>query len=327
METTTEIARKPVFLAVSLCALFLCGWIVLIGSKNPLPDRRISNVALSSTGRWLAAGTGQGRITVWDQTRGDAPKQIAFPRGSLNDLQFSPDDHVLAIASGDLAIYAPAESAAPRLLRSDHGNYGSARFSRDGQILLIITGAGVIETIDMHSGALRLKVCCSSIYGEAVFTPDGAAIANAGHWPSLWDARSGRLVGRLTTNREFYTFRPIAFDASRDTILMGSQDGRVYAWDLKNRQLIAVSPAQPAYVDTVAISTNGWVIFAGFGKEVQLWNPHTGQRRSLPAARPTSNLVLGPDGTSIIFGTADGTIEFWDIRKEQRLRAMKIPEA
>lgn len=322
-----KITRKPVFLAVSLGAAFLCAGIVFIGSKNPPVDRRVSNVALSGSGRWLAAGTGQGRITVWDQTRPDAPKQIAFPRGSLNDLQFSPDEHVLAIASEDLGIYTPAELVAPRLLRSDHVNYGSARFTRDGQTLLVITGASLIETIDVHSGALRLKVCCSSIYGDAVFAPDGQTIANAGHWPSLRDARSGQLVVRLTTNREFEAFRPIAFDASRNAILMGSQDGRVYLWDLKTKQRIAVSPPQPVYVETLAVSTNGWVIFAGFGKDVQLWNPDAGQQRFLPAARPTSNLVLGPDGTSIIFGTADGAIEYWDIRTEQRLHAMKIPGA
>jgi WD40 repeat protein len=326
METMfPETSRKTVIVALFLCGIFLCVWIVFIGPKNPPIDRKVSSVALSSTARWLAAGTSQGKIAVWDQTSGDAPQQIAFPHGSLNDLQFSPDEHLLAIASGDLGMYAPAEPAALRLLRSDQRNYGSVRFSRDGQNLLVITGAGVIETIDAHSGTLRLKVCCSSIYGEAAFTPNGQAIANAGHWPSLWDARSGQLVGRLTTNREFATFRPIAFDASRDAILMGSQDGRVYAWDLKKRQLVAVSPPQPAYVDTLAVSTNGWVIFAGFGKNVELWNPDTGQRRFLPAARPTSNMVLGPDGTSIIFGTADGTIESWDIRTEQRIREMKIP--
>jgi WD40 repeat protein len=106
---------------------------------------------------------------------------------------------------------------------------------------------------------------------------------------------------------------------------MGSQDGRVYAWDLKTKQRIAVSPPQPAYVDTIAVSTSGWVIFAGFGRDMQLWNPDTGQRQSLPPARPTSNLVFGSDGTSIIFGTADGTIEYWDTGTEQRLRSMRIP--
>jgi WD40 repeat protein len=322
---TVEITRIPVVVAVSFCAAFLCAWIVFIGSKNPPVDRMVSNVALSGSGRWLAAGTAQGKITLWDQTRPDAPLQIAFPHGSLNDLHFSPDEHVLAIASEDLGLYTSEVSAAARVLRSDHANYGSARFSLDGHDLLVLTGTGVIETIDAHSGAVQLKVCCSSIYGDAVFTPDGQEIVNAGHWPRLWDARSGRLIATLTANREFSAFRPITFDTSRDAILLGSQDGRVYAWDLKTRRRISVSPPQPAYVDALAVSTNGWVFFAGFGRDLQLWNPDTGGRRSLPAARPTSNLVLGPDGTSIIFGTADGTIEYWDLRREHRLRSMRTP--
>jgi WD40 repeat protein len=251
--TSVKIVRKPVVAAVSLCAVFLCTWIIFVGSKNPPVGRKVSNVALSSSGRWLAAGTAEGKITVWDQTRPDAPKQFGFPHGSLNDLDFSLDEHLLAVASEDLGIYAPAESATPRLLRSDHVNYGSVRSSLDSQNLLVTTGAGVIEAIDAHSGAVRLKVCCSSIGGDAVFTPDGQEIANAGHWPSLWDALSGGLIATLTADREFYAFRPIVFDASRTAILMGSQDGRVYAWDLKTKQRIALSPPQPAYVDTIAV--------------------------------------------------------------------------
>lgn len=320
----TRITRNPAIVAGSFAAVVLCTWIVFVGSKDLPVDRRISNVALSASGRWLAAGAAQGKITVWDQTRPDAPQQVAF-HGSLNDLDFSPDEHTLAIASEDLGLYTLLTSARPRLLRADHANYGSARFSMNGQDILAVTGNAVIETIDAHSGVVRLKMCCSSIYGVAVFTPDGQEIVNAGHWPRLWDARSGQLVAALTADREISTFRPITFDASRDAILMGSQDGRVYAWDMKTKRRIAVSTPQPAYVDTIAVSTNGWIIFAGFGKDVQLWNPDTGQRRSLPAARPTSNLVLGPDGASLIFGTAGGVIEFWDVRTEQRLRSMRIP--
>jgi hypothetical protein len=36
---------------------------------------------LSRTGKWLAAATSQGKITVWDQGRGAAPRQIDFPQG------------------------------------------------------------------------------------------------------------------------------------------------------------------------------------------------------------------------------------------------------
>jgi len=319
------IASKPVVVAVAISAICLCGWLALPDPKHSPVDRRVSSVAVSNSGRWLAAGTSQGNITVWDQMHPGAPVQFDFPHGPLNDLHFSPDEHSLAIASRNLAIYAPEQSATPRLLRSDHANYGSARFSPDSRHLLVITGTGTIETIDARTAVTQIKVCCSSIYGEAVFTPGGQEIANAGHWPALWDVQSGRLIARLTPNREFHTFRPIAFDATRGAILMGSQDGRVYAWNLETRQRTAVSPPQSAYVDTIAVLSNGWVVFAGFGKELQLWNPDTGLRRSLPAARPTSNLVLAPDGATIIFGTIDGAIESWDVSARQLLRSVRIP--
>lgn len=106
---------------------------------------------------------------------------------------------------------------------------------------------------------------------------------------------------------------------------MGSQDGRVYAWDLTTRQLVAMSAPQSDYVDTLAVSTTGWVVYAGFGKTLRMWNPQTGQERSFPGARPTSNLLLGPDDIAIIFGTADGGIEYWDASTGQRLSTMKVP--
>lgn len=320
-------SRTTVVVALSIFVIASGVWAILISSKKTPTDRKISNVAMSRTGDFLAAATAQGKITVWDERSGGAPHQFSFPYGSLNDLRFSPDGHLLAIASRNLGVYTPAEAAAPRLLRSDNENYGSVRFRKDGQSLLVVTGKSVIETIDAHSGAVQLKVCCSSIYGDAAFTPDGQAVANAGHWPGLWDARSGKLLGRLTADREVETFRPIAFDDRRGTVLMGSQDGRVYAWDLTNRKLAAISPPQSAYVDTLIVSKNGWVIFAGFGRSVEMWNPDTGQYRALTPARPTSNLVPGHDGNSIIFGTANGDVEFWDIRTEQRVRSIKVPSA
>jgi WD40 repeat protein len=318
-------SRTTVVVALCISVIVSCVWAILIRSRKPRADRRISNVAVSRTGNWLAAGTAQGKITVWNERTGGAPYQFRLPDGSLNDLRFSPDGHVLAIASRNLGVYTPAEPAAPRLLRSDNENYGSVRFSQDGQYLLVVNGASIMETIDAHSGAVRLKVCCSSIYGDATFTPDGQAFANAGHWPGLWDVRSGKLLGRLTTNREFETFRPIAFDDRRGTILMGSQDGRVYVWDLTSRKLVAISPPQSDYVDTLTVSKTGWVIFAGFGGSVEIWNPDTGQHRALTRARPTSNLVLGGDGESIIFGTANDAVEFWGVKTEKRIRSMKVP--
>jgi WD40 repeat protein len=301
-----------------------CVWVFFLTTWDRPIERRISNVALSMTGTWIAAGTSQGLIAVWNGWAGTV-RWRAFARGPLNDLQFSPDERLLVIAGKDLSLYPVEQPARPRFLRSDSRNYGTARFSNDQQNLLIITGRGTIEVLDSESGAMRLNICCSTIYGEVTFTPDERSIATAGHWPRLWDSRSGQLITRLTKDRELYTFGPIAFDPQRGTILMGSQDGRVYCWNLASGKLIAMSPAHAEYVNTIAVSSTGWAAYACFGKTVRLWNPQSGEERLLTGARPTSNLILGLDGASILFGTAEGEIELWDTQEGQLLRTMRLP--
>ena len=79
VDVTMETPRRTVLIALSLSAISLCAWIVFIGSRSRPIGRRVSNVALSRTGKWLAAGTSQGKITVWDQGRGTAPPANLCP--------------------------------------------------------------------------------------------------------------------------------------------------------------------------------------------------------------------------------------------------------
>lgn len=100
----------------------------------------------------------------------------------------------------------------------------------------------------------------------------------------------------------------------------------MHVWNLSTKQLLAMSRPQPDYVDALTVLTTGWVAYAANGGVLRFWAPHTGRKRSLLAARPTSNLVPSSDGASIIFGTADGKIEVWDAGTGQRHCAMRIPD-
>jgi WD40 repeat protein len=137
---------------------------------------------------------------------------------------------------------------------------------------------------------------------------------------------AGQLVARLTKSRESFTFRPIAFDEARDWVFMGSQDGRIYGWTAQTGRLMTRSEPQSSYVDTLLVLRNGWVAYSGFGKDIRLWNPDSGDARVLTSARPTSNLVCDPDGTTLLFGVADHSIEFWDTGSGQLRRTLKLPD-
>jgi WD40 repeat protein len=234
--------------------------------------------------------------------------------GELNDLQFSPDERSLAIANLNLTVYTVKDLTLLGTLRGDGRNYGTARFSADGRRLLTTTGAATIEVMDANSGETQTNICCSTIYGEAGFDPDGTMIVTAGHWPALWDARSGKLVRRLTRDREFEAFGPIAFDPVRGWIFMGSQDGRVYSWDLRTGQRTAISSGRAGYVDsTAAFGASPWIGYGTPGGPIRLWNPDNGEERQLAGAAATSNLVAGAEPNSVFFGTEAGFVELWDI--------------
>jgi WD40 repeat protein len=114
----------------SSSVVFICIWLISLALRDLPVERRISNVTLSRTGKWLAAGTWQGVITIWDQANDTSPRRVASSRGPLNDLQFSAGERLLAIAGRDLGLYDLEGSAAPRLLRSDGRNYGTSHFQR-----------------------------------------------------------------------------------------------------------------------------------------------------------------------------------------------------
>ena len=87
------------------------------------------------------------------------------------------------------------------------------------------------------------------------------------------------MVGQLLPTQRTHPFRSIAFGDAGATVAMGSQDGRVYVWDVPGRRLAAISEAQPEYVDGVAFTSSGWIVYSASGKSLRLWNPLSGKYR------------------------------------------------
>ncbi len=107
------------------------------------------------------------------------------------------------------------------------------------------------------------------------------------------------------------TFGPVGIG---DAIYMGSQDRRVHRWDLESRRAMGKSPPLVGYVRSmVLLGESGWVAYSATGGSIHLWNPATGEGRIVGAARATSNLVFDAVGDRVAFGTAAGTVEFWDL--------------
>lgn len=291
--------------------------VLLVGSLLRLPPKKkdlsIKVVALASHGKWAVGGTADGTIRIWSLDHGRVTHHALEVAGKLNDLRFSAGDQYLAVANHNLTLVPLQNLDVRRVVRDDEANYGTVRFSGDGRLLLTVTGRGAVFTIDIATGTILPGHCCTSIWGEVDFTPDGRRVVWAGHWPGVWDLGSRTLVGRFTESRQSMTYGPIAWGAG-GTVFMGSQDGRIYQWDVEARTLLRISPPQPGYVHSIAVlGISGWIAYASADGPVHLWRPETGESRIATAARTTSNLVFDPDRGRTALGTASGTVEFWDL--------------
>src|SRR5262249_56591437 len=74
----------------------------------------VAAVAFSRDGKWLAVG-GYGQVTIWDLAKVQPATVLTNVLGAVNDLRFSPDGSLLAVAGGqpsakgDLRLYRVAD--------------------------------------------------------------------------------------------------------------------------------------------------------------------------------------------------------------------------
>jgi WD40 repeat protein len=172
------------------------------GTGWPAHKETIGVVAFSPDGKWLATGTLQGEIKIWEfATRREVPRIGPIGRKLLS-LAFSPDGKTVA-ASGESGIVWLWEAATGRevVQLPGHGTVvPSVAFSPDGQTLATASLDNDARVWEVPSGKLRttLRGHVEGVIAVA-FSPDGKTIATGSHdrKVKLWD---------VATHQELATF-------------------------------------------------------------------------------------------------------------------------
>lgn len=275
----------------------------------------IVRVAVSRSGRYLAVADSAGRVRVHDSgSRGSSEFDVAA--GPVNDLRFSPDESTLAIAAREMWLWRHRSASAARALTQGSPNYGSAAFLPSGVALATVTGRGVLEMLETASGKVLWSQCCTSIYGDAAVDPRGFRVVTAGHWPRVWEARTGRLLGPLVSERSEPAFGPAAFSPDGRNLWIGCQDGVLRQWEAASLTLLQSLPAQPGWIESIALPPSGdAVAFTVRSRGIFLWN---GSIQRLQADTPSSNIVFDASGSRLLAGTADGRLAWLEMGTGER---------
>jgi WD40 repeat protein len=276
------------------------------------PIAAVGSLAFSAGDRWLAAGSADGRVDVWEIAGG---RHLAFSGpGDVSCLAFSPDEDSLAFGTWGREVHLlEIERGGPgRVLARFDQPVGEVTWSPDGRFLTAAAyeARGPDRAVEREVFVWETKSATprhlpgheASVFGVA-FSPDSRWLASASldHTVRLWEIATGqsRVLkghGDLVAN--------VAFTPDGRSLVSTSNDGTSRLWDLANGGSRVL---RPGGLIPVELSRDGRFLLL----YTSLWNLETLEHREL-APHGRGYPALAPDGSFVAALDERDGLQLWD---------------
>jgi sugar lactone lactonase YvrE len=309
--------------------------VVVVRGEVSFTHRQTGQAIRIKAGQYVA-GTQQGELHTSQFFAGTARVWTKFPRAGLGTnalgyaLAFAPNGETLAAASRITEAGVRVGPVQGDDLPQEHPGRLAVGISPDGKTLAT-TDQGDVLLYELATGKQLsvLKGERRSLPTCLAFSPDGKTLA-VGRG-TLRDAAGVVDVWQLDTATLRDSYRghaggvtSLAFSPDSKLLATGSLDKTVALWDTatgQQRTRILMIPSFIAWA--VAFSPNGKAMAIATGPDdfrlrqpgdIKLWDVATETVRTTLRghSRAATSIVFSPDGQSLISGSADTTVRFWD---------------
>jgi WD40 repeat protein len=310
--TTSAVPPKGTFGKIAPAKLELA---FKIGPLTP-----VTAVAFSPDNKLLVSGS-YGQVVIWDLGKGQPVKVLTNVLGAVNDIRFSPDGLLLAVAGGqpagkgDLKLYQVADWKLLGTLRGHEDTVASVAFRHDGKFLASASFDKTVRVWNVVTQQAEQTFTGHSDFVYAVaFSPDGKYLVSSSkdRTVKMVEAETGKSV--FTFSGMDQDVLAVAYSPDGKQVVSSGFETSLYWWNPQTGEKIKTQGGHGIAVNELSFSKDGKrVVSAGMDRTARVWDGSAGTPiKTLAVGSPVYAVAISPSGKLIASGSFDGLVRVWD---------------
>ncbi len=297
-------------------------------SEHSFPDKTLTghsdevfSVAYSPDGRYLASGSIDQTIKIWEVATGKELRTLTGHSGGVFLVVYSPDGRYLASGSSDktIKIWEVATGKELHTLTVYSDLYGAdVVYSPDGRYLASRSDDKTIKIWEVATGKeLRTLTGHSGPVLSVVYSPDGRYLASGGglrdNTIKIWQVATGKVLRTLTGHSDWVL--SVVYSPDGRYLASGSRQ-TIKIWQVATGKVLRTLTGHSDWVWSVVYSPDGRYLASGSSdKTIKIWEVATGKElRTLTGhSGSVRSVVYSPDGRYLASGSGDNTIKIWRV--------------